>query len=231
MPRTALAVAVASAAALSGCATLTQDGIVATFNDTELDQATFEERYATAGGAEFDGRVLGDTARDVVTNWILQQVLGEAGLVALYEQGPTASNILCASLVQTESLTAAQELVERLEQGESWSEILATEFPEVPNNGNVGCVPTDSLGPLALQVAGLSLDNPYAEILFDDTNSGVVRMRPVAEVDPLELATIAQAIDPESVAGLNEAFTTAEITVAPRFGRFDPDAGGVVPLG
>lgn len=231
IPRTAAALALASAAALSGCATFSQDDVVASFNDVELDQVEFEERYDAAGAARFDGRVLGDAARDVVTSWILQQVLAEAGLVELYEQGPEASNILCVSLVRTESLDAANGYVERLEQGEDWSELLAAEFPDVPGNGNVACVPTDTLGPLAPQVAGLSLAAPYAVFLFDDQSSAVLRMRPVAEVDPLELASIAQAIDPESVAGLNTVFEQAEITVAPQFGRFDADAGGVVPLG
>jgi len=223
--------AVASVVTLSGCGTVASTDVVASFNDVDLGQSEFDDRYDAAGAARFDGRVLGDPARDVVTSWILQQVLAEAGLVELYEQGPEASGILCVSLVQTASFEAAEGYVERLEQGEDWSELLAAEFPDVPGNGAVDCIPTETLGPLAPQVAGISLDDPYAVFLFDDQSSAVLRMRPVAEVDPLELAGIAQAIDPESVSGLNAVFEEADITVAPRFGRFDPEAGGVVPLG
>lgn len=229
MPRTLLALS--CVAVLAGCGTVARDDVVASFNDADLDTAEFDQRYDTLGAGRFDGRVVGDAARDVVTDWILQQVLDEAGIVDWYEQGPETSNILCASLVRTQSLDEAQGYVDRLEQGLEWSTLLTEEFPDVPSNGNVSCVPTDTLGPLAPQLAGLSLENPYAVFLFDDQSSAVVRMRPVAEVDPLELASIAQALDPESVAGLNVVFEEAEITVHPQFGRFDPDAGGVVPLG
>lgn len=223
--------AVVSVVVLAGCGTVAGTDVVASFNDVDLDQTEFEQRYDASGGARFDGRVLGDAARDVVTDWILQQVLDEAGIVELYEQGPEESGILCVSLARTESLEAAQRYVDRLDQGEEWSDLLVAEFPEIPANGAVDCIPTDTLGPLIPQIAGMSLDAPHVVFLFDDQSSAVLRMRPVAEIDPLELAALAQAVDPESVAGLGDVFEQAEVTVSPRFGRFDPDAGGVVPVG
>lgn len=222
---------VACIAALSGCATFTQDDVVASFNGAELDQREFDERYAAATGEPADGRFAGDPARSVVTSWILEQVLDEAGVVERYESGPEASGILCVALVRPTDLDAAEALVERLEQGEAWDALVAAEFPDVPEAGDVGCVPTETLGPLAPQVAGMSLDDPYAVFLFDDQQVGVLRMRATAEVDPLEIAGIVQAIDPESLEGLGELFETARVTVDPQYGEFDPAAGGVVPLG
>lgn len=227
--RTALPLA--CVAVLSGCATFTQDDVVASFNDVELDQAEFDRRYVAAAGEPVDGRLAGEPARAVVTNWILEQVLVDAGVVARYESGPEASGVLCVSLVGATDLAAAEAYVARLEAGEGWSDLLAAEFPDVPANGDVGCIPTETLGPLAPQTAGMSLDDPYAVFLFEDQSVGVLRMRPTAEVDPLELAGIIQAIDPESIAGVGELLETADVTIDPQFGEFDPAAGGVVPVG
>lgn len=217
-------------AALTGCATFTEDDVVASYNDDQLDQAEFDARYERAAGEPVDGRLQGDTARAVVTTWILERVLAEAGVVDRYEEGPEASGILCVSLVRTTDLAAAEASVERLEQGEGWSELLAADFPDVPGNGDVDCIPTETLGPLAPQVAGMTLDDPYTVFLFDDQGAGVLRMRPTSEVDPLEIAGIVQAIDPDSIEGLGDRFEVAEISVDPQFGQFDP-AAGVVPLG
>ena len=218
-------------AVLSGCATFTQDDVVATYNGTQLDQSEFGERYAAVAGEPVAGRFAGETARAVVTNWVIEQVLSEAGLVERYETGPEASGILCVSLVRPTDFPTAQGYLDRLREGEAWSDFLAAEYPDVPDNGNVDCAPTQSLGPLAPQVSGLSLDSPYDLFFFDDQSVALLRMRTTAEVDPLELAGIVQAIDPESLAGVGELFEAAEVTVDPQFGRFDFDAGGVVPLG
>jgi hypothetical protein len=221
----------ACVAALSGCATFTEDDVVASFNGVELDRAEFDERYVAVAGDPVDGRFSGEPARNVVTNWILEQVLVEAGVIERYESGPEESGILCVSLVRPTDIVAAEALVERLDQGEVWAEVVAADFPDVPDNGNVGCIPTETLGPLAPQIAGMTLDDPYAVFLFDDQDVGVLRMRPTAEVDPLEIAGIVQTIDPDSIQGIGELFETAEVTVDPQFGEFDPAAGGVVPLG
>lgn len=218
-------------AVLSGCATFTQDGVVASYNDDQLDQDEFDARYERVGGDPVDGRFQGEIARNVVTNWIYERVLAEAGVVDRYEEGPEASGILCVSLVRPADLTEAEGYVERLEGGESWADLLAAEFPDVPANGDVACVPTESLGPLAPQVAGMTLDNPYAVFLFDDQSVAVLRMRETSEVDPLEIAGIVQTIDPESIEGIGEQFQAADITVDPQFGQFDVESGGVVPLG
>lgn len=218
-------------AVLSGCATFTQDDVVASYNDTELDQTEFGERYAALIGEPVAGRFAGDAARAVVTNWVIEQVLADAGVVERYETGPEASGILCVSLVRPTDLPTAQGYLDRLRGGEAWSDFLAADFPEVPDNGNVDCAPTQTLGPLAPQVAGLSLDSPYEVFFFDDQSLALLRMRTTAEVDPFELAGIVQAIDPESLAGVAQLFESAEVTVDPQFGRFDFDAGGVVPIG
>lgn len=226
-----LVLPVACVAALSGCATFTQDDVVASFNGVELGQHEFDARYAAATGAPADGRFAGEQARSVVTSWILEQVLDEAGVVARYESGPEASGILCVALVRPTDIDAAEDIVARLEQGEEWDALVAAEFPEVPDAGDVSCVPTETLGPLAPQVAAMTLDDPYAVFLFDDQGVAVLRMRRTTEVDPLEIAGIVQAIDPESLEGLGELFETARVTVDPQYGQFDPAAGGVVPLG
>lgn len=226
-----MALLLACVAALSGCATFTQDDVVASFNGTELGQTEFDARYTAVAGEPVDGRLAGEAARTIVTNWILEQVLADAGVVERYESGPEASGILCVSLVRPTDINIAEALVERLEQGEAWTELVAAEFPDVPDNGDVGCIPTETLGALAPQIAGMSLDDPYAVFIFDDQSIAVLRMRPTAEVDPLEIAGIVQTIDPESLEGVADLFETADVTVDPQFGEFDPAAGAVVPLG
>ena len=74
-------------AVLSGCATFTQDDVVATYNGTQLDQSEFGERYAAVAGEPVAGRFAGETARAVVTHWVIEQVLSEASLVERYETG------------------------------------------------------------------------------------------------------------------------------------------------
>lgn len=227
--RTALPLA--CIAALSGCATFTQDDVVASFNGAELAHDEFAERYEAIAGEPVAGVFAGEQARSVVTNWVLEQVLVEAGVVERYESGPEASGVLCVNLVRPSDINVAEALVERLEQGESWTDMVAADFPEVPENGAVDCIPTETLGPLAPQITGMSLDDPYTVFLFDDQSVAVLRMRPTAEVDPLEIAGIVQTIDPDSIAGVGDLLATAEVTVDPQFGQFDPAAGGVVPLG
>lgn len=224
--------AIACAAALSGCATFTQDDVIASYNDVELDRDEFDARYVqVAGAAPTDGRLRGDTARGVVTNWILEQLLDEVGIVERYESGPAASGILCVALVRPDDLAAAERYVERLEQGEEWSNLVMNEFPEVLDGGKVNCLPTSELGDLAPQVAELGLDDPYGVFVFEDDTVAVLRMREMSEVDPIELAGIVQMVDPESMGDIGERFEVADITVDPQFGEFDPEAGGVVPLG
>lgn len=227
--RTALAIA--CAAALTGCATFTQDDVIASVDDAELDRADFEARYVQLAPQPADGRYGGDIARTVVTSWILEQVLAGVGLIELYESGPEASGITCVSLVRPTDIVAAQEFVDRLDGGLGWSEFVAANFPETPDEGDVSCIPTVSLGPLAPQVAGMTLDRPYAVFLFDDQSVAVLRMRPTNEIDPLEIAAIAQAVDPELLAGVADVIDNAEIVVDPQFGRFDPEAGMVVAIG
>ncbi|MFP5488861.1 MAG: hypothetical protein ACLGHQ_11215 [Acidimicrobiia bacterium] len=218
-------------AVLSGCATFTQDDVVASYNDDQLDQSEFDDRYERIGGDPIDGRFQGDAARAVVTNWIYERVLAEAGVIDRYELGPEASGILCVSLVRPTDLNEAQGYVDRLEGGEAWSDLLAADFPDVPANGDVDCIPTQDLGPLAPQVAGITLDNPYEVFLFDDQSVAVLRMRPTTEIDPLEIAGNVQTIDPESIEGIGEQFEAADITVDPQFGQFDGTSGQVVPVG
>jgi hypothetical protein len=218
-------------AALSGCATFTQGDLVASYNGTELGHTEFDERYVAVAGDPVAGRYAGGPARTVITNWIIEQVLAEAGVVERYESGPAASGILCVSLIRPVDVVAAEQYVDRLEQGEAWSDLLATDFPDVPANGDVDCIPTEQLGPLAPQVEGVSLDDPYTVFFLDDESVVVLRMRAASEVDPFELAGVVQAIDPDSLAGVPDLIANADVTVTPRFGRFDADAGGVVPVG
>lgn len=226
-----LALPLACIAVLSGCATFTNNDVVASYNGTELDQAEFDERYLALAGEPVAGRYLGDPARTVVNNWIIEQVLVEAGAVERYESGPDASGILCASLIAPTDVAAAQAYVERLEQGDDWFDVLEADFPDVPDNGNVACIAVADLGPLAPQVAGMTLDDPYRVFFLDDENVVVLRMRPASEVDPFELAGAVQRVDPGLLDGVGELLESAVVVVDPQFGRFEIEAGGVVPLG
>lgn len=218
-------------AALTGCSAVSSGEAVATFNGAELGRDEFDAQYTVRAGGAVDGRLLADTARDVVTDWILLQILDEGGIVEFYETGPAASGMICVSLIRTADTTEAEGLVERLDGGADWSTLLAEEYPDVPANGDVECLPTESLGPLATQVTGLTLDSPYTVFQFDDQSSAVLRMRPASQVPPLELAGLTQAVAPERVAGLDALIEGADVTVDPTIGRFDADAGGVVPVG
>ncbi|MFZ9016885.1 MAG: hypothetical protein ACO23O_07820, partial [Ilumatobacteraceae bacterium] len=220
-----------AAIALTGCAGVTRADTVATFNDATLGQAEFDERYQAIAGEPFDGRVLGDTARDVVTDWIILQILDEGGFVDFYEAGPAESGIVCVSLIRTGTLEIAEDVVSRLEAGISWSDVLEFEYPQIQQNGDVECIPIQALGPLATQVEGLTLDTPYTVFQFEDLSSAVLRMRPAEQVPPLELAGLVQAVAPELTEGLDTIIETADISVDTRIGQFDPTAGGVVALG
>jgi hypothetical protein len=220
-----------AAIALTGCAGVTRGDTVATFNDVTLEQSEFDQRYQAIAGDPFDGRILGDTARDVVTDWIILQILDEGGFVDFYEAGPAASGVVCVSLIRTGTLEIAQDVVSRLDAGTPWADVLEFEYPEIQQNGDVECIPIQALGPLATQVEGLTLDTPYTVFQFEDLSSAVLRMRPAAQVPPLELAGLVQAVAPELTEGLDAIIDGADITVDPQIGQFDPDAGGVVALG
>jgi hypothetical protein len=220
-----------AAIALTGCAGSTGDDTVATFNDATLVQAEFDDRYQAIAGEPFDGRILGDTARDVVGDWIVLQILDEGGFVDFYEAGPAESGIVCVSLIRTATPEIADDVVARLVDGTPWADIIEFEYPEVQQNGDVECIPIEALGPLGEQVTGLTLDTPYTVFRFEDLSTAVLRMRPASQIPPLELARLVQAVAPDLTEGLDAIIEGADVTVDPRIGRFDPDAGGVVALG
>ena len=218
-------------AVLTGCGTLSQGDTVATFNDATLDQAEFDARYQVIAGEPFDGRILGDTARDVVTDWIILQILDEGGFVDFYEAGPAESGIVCVSLIRTRTLEIAEDVASRLEAGTPWADVLEFEYPQIQDNGDVECIPIEALGPLGTQVEGLTLDSPYTVFQFEDLSSAVLRMRPADQVPPLELAGLVQAVAPELTEGLDAIIEGADVHVDPQIGQFDPNAGGVIALG
>ncbi len=239
-PRTAL-IALA-AVALSGCATFDNTDVVASVGDAELSQSELERRAQAIdefqllqqqGGASSinDNRVTGDLARFAISSWIGLQLAEEADIVGAYLQGPVESGITCVFAIPAPDAPTADGWVERLQGGETWTDLLAEVAPEAQAQGRIECLPTQTIADVADQMADMTVDDPYRSLVFADGSVVVVRMQALDDIDGFQLISSALTVEPTSIEAIFAEIENLDIDVAPRYGTFDPDTITVQPLG
>ena len=232
-----LAFAATAATAATGCATFTDNDVVAPVGGDELSSDEFAVRsesllaaQGASGGPDVDSeRVDGEVARSTVANWIALQFAEDAGVLDQYRGGVEAVGVACVFVLQTPDEAAAQALVDELGAGASWDDVVAREVAGAAAGGRQQCVPLDGLTPdIAEQIAGLSPDDPYRVV--SGVPSLVVRAQSVDELLGIDLLTALQTSQPELVESLVADAGDSDVYVDPRIGAFDPVRFAVDPV-
>lgn len=154
-------------------------------------------------------------------------------LVDRYAAGPAQSGLICVSHILVDSVEAAADVKDRLDDGADFAELAASESTDpgsAQEGGDLGCFSVEEFGSTFIPefVEGAleaELGEP-TEPVESQFGAHVILVR-TAEQSADGLAAL-ETSPQDFLAGLLES---AEISVASRYGTFDLDAGGVVPLG
>jgi len=243
------ATVVASVAA--GCSTLDTDE-VARVGDATLSEDELDELLVAAQVLDNDSI---EISRQAISNWIFETTVSEglvteellAGLpegrlIPAYNEGIEAAGITCPIILVVESEAVAETVVASLDDGADVAATVA-EFNMDPQLGSTdglaGCFPLEQFDQQSLASpevgALLRLDDEnrfdYAPTPSADgtTAALVVGFRLFEDLDPTEAAQVSDSL--RQTVGLRLLVEDVDIDVASRYGTFDVDLGGVVPLG
>lgn len=243
---------VAAAASLAaGCSSLDTD-TVAQVGDTKLSEAELEELLIAA--QVVDNQSI-DVSRQAISNWIFETTveqglvseeilagLPEDRLIPSYGDGIEAAGVTCPVIFVADSEASGDAAVASLDSGAGVTDVVA-EFNIDPQlgttDGLAGCFPIDQFDPEAATspeveaLFSINDENRYASAPTagpDGTTAAlVVGFRPFEELDPNEAVQVVDIL--RQAVGLRLLVNDIDIDVASRYGTFDVDRGGVVPLG
>lgn len=154
-------------------------------------------------------------------------------LEAMYSSGPVESSIACTAHILVETDAAANEVLARLSDGDSFAD-LAVEYSIDPGSGQLGGVlPCSSTGAFANTYIPEFVDAVLTAEVGDpvgpvESQFGyhVIVVRPFADLADGEL----DAVLAEPAVRFELLTTDLDVFVDPRYGTFD-GVRGVVPLG
>lgn len=159
-----------------------------------------------------------------------------SGAKTLYESGVNGSPVICLAAIPVATIDDANNVLTTLQSGTSFADA-AKQFSTDPTIGQAGgvvvgadgseCFDTTTVNPDVTKVlAGTAVGQPVTAQLT--TLTAVVMMRPYDDLLPESQARIASAsVTDDQVAAI---VGDTQVYVDPRYGRWDPDSGSVVPL-
>ena len=161
----------------------------------------------------------------------------EASLRAAYEANADQLEELCVRLIATQDQPAAQAAYDRIKGGEDFAKVaseVSIDTTSAPNGGDIGCVPRVNIA--SVFGAAATTAKP-GDLLAPADGQGSWL---VVQVDDVKMPTFEEARDaltqmvPDTGGAaaqkvLAEAFTSAKVTIDPRFGTWNPDQGTVTP--
>jgi hypothetical protein len=158
--------------------------------------------------------------------------LDDADVAAIYALGPNESGLVCSAHILLDSDAEAREVLAELKAGADFADVAAErsiDLGSAPDGGFLGCMGRDEFAQMFIaEFVQAALD---ADI---GTPVGPVETRFGHHIIVLpEYAAVSQEPLAELLAQPQTRFRTAartaEVTVAPRYGTFDP-AAGVIAL-
>ncbi len=169
-----------------------------------------------------------------------QRYLAVSHLIADHFLATMDFDALCSSHILTETEAQAQEALTRLNNGEDFA-VLALEIsvgPSAASGGDLGCVAPATFVPEfvdgASQVDGTGLSAPvesqFGWHVIDVRSFGPIVRGQHTELTSQEITAFVLANSDTAIQELAANLFDRRITVAPRFGMFDPNLGQVVPL-
>lgn len=234
-----LALLAVTAVGATGCATFTDNDVVARVGDDELRQSDLEAMLAADVAP---GEELGDTApaslvRSTASDWIRERLMFSTDIDERYTTRPADLGLFCLDIMPAVDELDARSLVQRIAGGESWDDVVAP--IEAAQEGfdshtQVGCLSIADLGAPPEFEAQLAALVPGGAPDVFDLGAGtfvVLRAQAIDQVDALALLTALQSADPESMVSLLDASATADVFVDPRIGAYDAGRLAIGPLG
>lgn len=234
---TALIVLTAAAAGAGCGGDVVGSNVVAKLDDQTL---TFDQLSAPTDPSR-SAFADGDTVRAETTSWVQEQIAAKlqsnteavaAAAAKLYPTAVADLQIFCPDVLPPAegSQEAVDALVAQVE-ADGWSavadsvEAVTQQSPSAPCQSLSGA-PDALIGPLAAIAPG-----EYVAFADPDLGYGVVRLRPLDEVDTTEfLQAVAQA-DPDLYQATLADAVDLDVYVNPRVGTFSPSSQSVVPVG
>lgn len=151
-----------------------------------------------------------------------------------YERTGSAGGLMCLRLFVVADVETGEEAMEALDDGTPFAEVAADNDPSFPSTGgSVRGNPdelcfdpsglTDAARPIVDAVAAAGAGQPVGPI---ETEIATI----IAVAPPFEEVR-AELDDSVVAAAIAEIVAAADVSVAPRYGRWDPVAATVVPLG
>jgi hypothetical protein len=227
----------AVAVVASGCATFTDDNVIARVGNAELSSDDLVELIAEIpdgngiSGADVGDRAPGELARQAIGSWIAVRGLDASGVLARYREGIAGLDVACLKAIPAADSLHAQTILGRLESGEAWDKVVAAEAAEAVDRDRAGCLVVSQLPAEVVQaLAGISATSPYRTIDLSG-QSVVIAAQTDDELLGIEFLTALQNVEPDSVAKVVAGLRTADVYVDPRYGTYDPTRLQVVPLG
>jgi hypothetical protein len=149
-------------------------------------------------------------------------------LRALYDTGTGESGIVCGAHILVATEAEAQGILDRLEGGDDFAELAASESTDAAsgaNGGNLPCASTTEFEgtyvPEFVDAAlAAEIGEPFGPVR-SEFGYHVIVLRPSDQVDPAELA----ALYTDTSARFQRAAAAFDVYVDPRYGSFNPVTG------
>ncbi len=182
--------------------------------------------------APFEGLV----ALEIERNALLLKVQ-EIAKRSVYEESADQLEQLCVRLIATEDQASAEAAYERVVAGEDFSKVateVSIDTTSAPTGGDIGCVPRGGIanvfgeGAVAAKPGDLlppaDGEGSWLFVQVDD-----VKAPAFEDVQETLDQVLPGASDAAAQEFLGKAFTSARVTIDPRYGTWNPDDGSVVP--
>lgn len=245
-----------SVTALSSCATFDRNDVAASVGDAEV---SIDEVAALQSGEEavpgdavreqltvwirtarlqqYTDSPVGATFGSVdepAIDQLVATLVDPAEAASRYDQG--GGSLLCPRAIPVATPESGTAAIEAYESGATFADV-AAEFsndPDIAASGGelaaiIGgeCVPPDSLNP---DLVGLLTDIPVGSMVLQEFSGGllILQLKPFAELAADSQQQVASSLVTD--ADLAAVFEDAEITVDPRYGRWDAATFSVVPM-
>lgn len=152
---------------------------------------------------------------------------------ARYDEGMLESNIACTAHILVDTEAVADEMLDRLAEGESFAELAGEHSTDLGSGVNGGILPCDTAGNFQNQyipefveaAVGADVGVPVGPVA-SQFGFHVIVVRPFAELTPAEL----EAVLATPSVRFRFAVSDLDVYINPRYGAFDIGRG-VVPLG
>jgi hypothetical protein len=233
--------------AITGCATFSDNGVVARVGDEDLTGDDLVELIQGGGNTPEStdsgsastlpapDRVTGDEARGAVSFWVQERIILGSALAGSYADDPASLGVACLDVAIVDDAASGEALVERLTGGEDWDEVVAPIEAEFGYDSQQPCAGlADYAGQFGPEFAdAISALDPSSDPTLVDAGAGglvVVRIQDFETAFEAGVFNVLQQTSPDAIQELSDSIGRLDVYVDPRYGRFDAELVEVVAV-